>query len=153
LRTKTDFEEMRAFALDGTELARHTSRRKDTVLISEMIGERYRGAVVTHNHPNRGVGLSHYDVRAAVDYGWDEIRAVDAKTGTYTYALRRPVEGWGSRAAFDDAWRTTLPQVERDFREQVVAGRLTEEEAAFHLQHETLKRVAASLNWFYRRTP
>jgi hypothetical protein len=153
LRRRTDVEEMRAFALDGTELPRHTSKRPDAVYIPESVGERYRGAVVTHNHPNGGVGLSHYDVRAALDFGWDEIRAVDSKRQIYTYSLRRPAEGWGSRAAFDGAWRTSYREVEADFTRRIAMEWMTRDEAVFEQHHETLKRVATLLDWSYERTP
>lgn len=153
LRWKTDVEEMRAFTLEGNELPRHTSKQPDAVYFSEKVGERYRGAVVTHNHPNEGVGLSYYDVQAALDFDWDEIRAVDAKRQVYTYSLRRPVEGWGSRAAFDEAWRRSYRQVEADFLRQAASGWMPRDQADFEQQHETLKRVASLLDWTYQRTP
>jgi hypothetical protein len=152
LRQKTDVEEIRAFTLDGTELPRHTSKRPDAVYISYEVGERYRDAVVTHNHPSEGVGLSHLDIRAAVDYGWAEVRAVDAKRKIYTYALRRPMEGWGTRAAFDNAWRVVSGHVEAAFRYRIATGRMTREQGDFERHHETLKRVAKLLGWSYQRT-
>jgi hypothetical protein len=153
LRRKTDVEELRAFTLDGTELPRHTSKLADAVYFSEEVGQRYRGAVVTHNHPNEGVGLSYYDVHAALEFDWDEIRAVDAKRQIYTYSLRRPAEGWGSRAAFEEAWRLSSRQVDADLRQQVARGWMSREQAEFEQQHEILKRVASLLDWSYQRTP
>lgn len=153
LRWKTDYEEIRAFTLDGTELPRHTSREPDAVRISDEVGERYRGAVVTHNHPNQGVGLSYFDVRAALDFDWDEIRAVDARRGIYTYSLRRPAEGWGSRAAFDAAWREAGAEVAGEFGRWIALGWMTPKEAAFNRLHETLSRAARLLDWSYKRTP
>lgn len=153
LRRKTDFEVIRAFALDGTELPRHTSGEPDAVYITDEVGERYRDAVVTHNHPNQGVGLSCFDVRAALDFDWYEIRAVDAKRKIYTYALRRPMEGWGSRAAFDGAWRDAMAEVTRDFERWIALGWMTPDEAAFDRLHETLSRAARRLDWSYQRTP
>lgn len=153
LRRRSDVEELRAFALDGTELPRHTSKLPDAVHISDEVGARYQNAVVTHNHPNEGVGLSHFDVRAAIDFDWDEIRAVDAKRQIYTYSLRRPMEGWGSRAAFDDVWRVAAQQVEDEFRQSIADGQMAPEDAAFDYLHETLKRVCDLLDWSYQRTP
>ncbi len=152
LRQKTDVEEIRAFTLDGNELPRHTSKRPDAVYISYEVGERYRDAVVTHNLPSRGVGLSHLDIRAALDYGWAEVRAVDAKRKIYTYSLQRPVEGWGTRAAFENAWRVISGHVEAAFTFRIATGRMTPEQAAFERQHEILKRVAKRLGWNYQRT-
>lgn len=152
LRRKLDFEEIRAFALDGTELARHTSRHPGAVYISEAVGERYKDAVVTHNHPNEGVGLSYFDVRAAIDFDWDEIRAVDAKRQMFTYSLRRPMEGWGSGQSFADAWRAIRQKVEGDLRWFVAAGGMTPEQAAFNQNHEILNRLAARFDWTYHRT-
>lgn len=152
LRRKVDFEELRAFSLDGTELARHTSRHRGAVYIPAAVGERYRGAVVTHNHPNEGVGLSYFDIRAAIDIDWDEIRAVDAKRQIFTYSLRRPAEGWGSSQEFADAWRAMRQRIEGDLRWFVAAGRLTPEKAAFNQNHEILKHLAEHLGWDYQRT-
>jgi hypothetical protein len=122
------------------------------VYISYEVGERYRDAVVTHNHPSKGVGLSHLDIAAALDYGWAEVRAVDAKRKIYTYSLRRPEAGWGTRAAFENAWRVISGHEEAAFRYRIATGRMTREQAAFELQHETLKRVSKLLGWNYQRT-
>ena len=152
LRRKLDFEEIRAFALDGTELARHTSRHAGAVYISDEVGERYKDAVVTHNHPNEGVGLSYFDVRTAIDFDWDEIRAVDAKRQLFTDSLRRPLEGWENSQVVADAWRAIRQRVEGELRWFVAAGRMTHEQAAFNQNHEILKRLSARLDWTYQRT-
>lgn len=99
----------RVFAYDktGKEIAHSDTGKAHNTELPD--GHNYKDAIITHNHPNKGIGdtiagrvgtiLSGADVFSAIANNASEIRAV---TKNYTYSLKRPSKGWG--LSDSDAW-------------------------------------------------
>lgn len=104
---KLKTERIYAYDKDGKEIAHsQTGKAHSTQL---PFGYNYKDAIITHNHPNRGIGdtiagrvgtiLSGADIFTTIAHNASEIRAV---TKNYTYSLKRPSKGWGLSES--DAW-------------------------------------------------
>lgn len=125
---KLKTERIYAFNKDGKEIAHsQTGKAHSTQL---PFGYNYKDAVITHNHPNRGIGdtiagrvgtiLSGADIFTTIAHNASEIRAV---TKNYTYSLKRPSKGWGlsESDAWDifgkknSQWRRTLKQKQTEY--------------------------------------
>lgn len=125
---KLKTERIYAFNKDGKEIAHsQTGKTHSTQL---PFGYNYKDAIITHNHPNRGIGdtiagrvgtiLSGADIFTTIAHNASEIRAV---TKNYTYSLKRPSKGWGlsESDAWDvfgkknSQWRRTLQQKQTEY--------------------------------------
>lgn len=95
---KLKTERIYAFNKDGKEIAHsQTGKAHSTQL---PFGYNYKDAIITHNHPNRGIGdtiagrvgtiLSGADIFTTIAHNASEIRAV---TKNYTYSLKSQVKG------------------------------------------------------------
>lgn len=82
--------------------------------------------VVTHNHPSNGVGIagrvgvpfSGADVKLAMKYNLNEIRAV---TPNYTYSVRRPTGGWsGSPESLEREYMAITRREARNMRDDTL---------------------------------
>lgn len=93
-------ERIYAFDKNGKEIAHSTTGSINGTALPS--GYSYKDAILTHNHPGKGLGdniagrigrsFSGTDIGTAVMQNAAEIRAV---TGNYTYSIKRPKNGWG----------------------------------------------------------
>lgn len=113
-------ERVYAYDKNGKEIAHSNSGTNNRTALPEG---NYKDSIVTHNHPNKGIGntiagrvgtvLSGADIYMAIASNVSEIRNV---TKTYTYSLKRPKNGWGisKSQAYDEFgkkssnWKKTL---------------------------------------------
>lgn len=139
------------FALDGIEVLRKSGRR-NAVAFTDAEVAALRNAVLTHNHPSGGWGLSDADVRFAMGGNLAEIRAV---TPERVSRLVRPEAGRQWSADYFDgvvqmAYRRHRRALQIEWSDDVRAG--TRSEAEFHQQffHELWVRIARELGLDYR---
>lgn len=93
-------ERIYAFDKNGTEISHSTKGKATSTQLPS--GYNYKDAILTHNHPGKGLAnnvagrigraFSGADIATATIQNAAEIRAV---TGNYTYSMKRPKGGWG----------------------------------------------------------
>lgn len=153
---KLKTERIYAFNKDGKEIAHsQTGKAHSTQL---PFGYNYKDAIITHNHPNRGIGdtiagrvgtiLSGADIFTTIAHNASEIRAV---TKNYTYSLKRPSKGWGlsESDAWDvfgkknSQWRRTLQQKQTEYLSKSgIRNRINENVSSYNREaNEIQKRV------------
>ncbi len=94
-------ERLYAFDKNGKEIAHSSSGTKNSTSLPSSVN--IKDAILTHNHPGAGLdkttvagrigrSFSGTDIATAIGGNAAEMRAV---TGTYTYSIKRPKNGWG----------------------------------------------------------
>lgn len=99
-------ERVYAYDKNGKEIAHSAKGSKNRTYLPD--GYSYKDAVLTHNHPGKNLGnsiggrigrsFSGADLGTAISQNAAEVRAV---TGTYTYSIKRPKNGWGMNTVKD----------------------------------------------------
>lgn len=151
---KLKTERIYAYNKDGKEIAHsQTGKAHSTQL---PFGYNYKDAIITHNHPNRGIGdtiagrvgtiLSGADIFTTIAHNASEIRAV---TKNYTYSLKRPSKGWGlsESDAWDvfgkknSQWRRTLQQKQTEyFSKSGIRNRINEKVLALNRKRSSFTK-------------
>lgn len=97
---KLKTERIYAYDQNGKEISHSTRGTSTSTKLPS--GYNYKDAILTHNHPGKGLtnniagrigrSFSSADIATAVINNASEVRAI---TGTYTYSMKRPKNGWG----------------------------------------------------------
>jgi len=111
-------------------------------------------AVVTHNHPSGGA-FSDSDIDIAVKANLKQIRAVGADNPdkpSHTYTLTRPIDGWPSKSASNEAMASAGAQARKYLAGAIENGNITPDQANDHHQHVKLMMFADMIGARYERS-
>lgn len=166
-------ERIYAFDQTGKEISHSTRGTSTGTRLPKNYN--YKDAILTHNHPGEGLSknniagrigrtFSGADISVAVQHNASEIRAI---TGTYTYSLKRPKEGWGIKTRNKALYVAQLIKTKkvsyyyeyaRRARADYEAGRISKkqydvskERADVVGSNKALREVAKEYGWDYTR--
>lgn len=165
-------ERIYTFDQNGKEISHSTRGTSTDTKLPK--GYNYKDAILTHNHPGEelsnniagriGRTFSGADISLAVQHNASEIRAI---TGTYTYSLKRPKEGWGIKTRNKALYVAQLIKTKkvsyfyeyaRRARADYEAGRIgkkqyevSKERADVVSSNKALREVAKEYGWNYTR--
>lgn len=165
-------ERIYAFDQNGKEISHSTRGTSTSTKLPS--GYNYKDAILTHNHPGKGLtnniagrigrSFSSADIAIAVTHNAAEVRAI---TSSYTYSMKRPKNGWGistPRQAVNVA-RKIKEKRNKYFNAYVAKpssdythGRMSREQLSIVWDradvvstNKALREVAKELGWDYTR--
>lgn len=165
-------ERIYAFDQNGKEISHSTRGSSTSTRLPN--GYSYKDAILTHNHPGKGLtnniagrigrSFSSADIITAVANNAAEVRAI---TETYTYSMKRPKNGWGistQRQAANVA-RKVKEKRNKYFNDYVAKpssdythGRMSREQLSIAWDradvvstNKALREVAKEYGWDYTR--
>lgn len=165
-------ERIYAFDKNGKEISHSVSGTGNSTRLPD--GHSYKDAILTHNHPGKGLNdniagrigrsFSGADIATAAMQNAAEIRAV---TRNYTYSMKRPKSGWGinslkeaSKAANEIHRKhsTYLRNLSRQARSDYSSNKISKSEVIEKLDradvvgvNKALREVAKKYGWNYTR--
>lgn len=125
--------------------------------------KKFKGMVLTHNHPNvfdadpgtelwKGVSFSPADVGTAAAFGASEVRAV---SNGYDHSMIPPKDGWSREFFLEKVAPSYDRNFSRNYRElidAVIWGRISDQDAEVQLHHRTWEAVARETGMTYKRS-
>lgn len=144
-------EHLAVFNQAGETLLKKTGAA-DHVALTAPEAALLKDAVLVHNHPGIPQSFSVDDIKLAVEYGLQEIHAVDR---LYHYQVSRPAgAAWGP-----EYWRTllgpTVQRIEADVRQRLdqalAAGKITASERVALFDHMIWEEVNQEIPLGYLR--
>ena len=169
---KLKTERIYAYDQNGKEISHSTRGTSTSTKLPS--GYNYKDAILTHNHPGKGLtnniagrigrSFSSADIAIAVTHNAAEVRAI---TSSYTYSMKRPKNGWGistPRQAVNVA-RKIKEKRNKYFNAYVAKpssdythGRMSREQLSIVWDradvvstNKALREVAKELGWDYTR--
>lgn len=127
IRHKSE-EEMYIVSPDTGETMLHIKGDEANVLLSDEDNAKFKGNIVTHNHPNNS-GFSLRDIHMALKHGPAEIRAVGSKRGfsmTFPDGIEKdPFTAYSLRRQYDEINKV----VYKDLSTKIKKKKMTLEQA------------------------
>lgn len=166
-------ERIYAFDKNGKEIAHSTKGTKSSTSLPANVS--IKDAILTHNHPGAGLNkstiagsigrsFSGTDIATTIRGNAAEMRAV---TGTYTYSIKRPKNGWGISDAkqaqkIGNSIHNKMNRLYRSYKQKAekayydgkisfVQLRATRERADVLSAHKALQETAKKYGWNYTR--
>jgi NAD+--asparagine ADP-ribosyltransferase len=143
---KSNKSESAAVYVNGNQIL-FKDGKKNYVQFTTAEVQAMKGGVLTHNHPS-GTSFSDADVALISKHKLKEIRAVSTQ---YTYSL----SGKGNGTSAADAikmYNSESMRIIPIFRQKIMKGEMTVEEATKTHAHEILSTIAPKLGYKYKRT-